>query len=549
MRTAFNPFHSNEMDARVTPGLHTSAQEFRMPSKKFTSPDASVTRRRFLEQLGLVGGTSLVMTAMNSWELMAGQAEGRPQLTGKPSRNKVIVLGAGVSGLVTAYELGKLGYDVRVLEARERVGGLNWTVRRGAEHTEIGGTEKQVCAFDEGLYVNVGPWRIPYTHTGVLNYCREVGVPLEIFVNEAENSYFFYEGQQYGELAGKRLRFREVKGDMLGHVNELLVKAIDQDKLDAPMTAEDKDRFVKFLVGEGYLDPTTKTYKAIGESGRQPYDTNALLKAGIGNRFRSVPLTDGTQAAPIFQPVGGMDQFPKGLARAIGNQKFTFGAEVQSVHHDATGVKVVYADAKSGKKTELTADFVALCLPMPIIGKIDVSFSPEMMTAVKAVATSNSAKMGLQMKRRFWEEDDQIFGGHLYSNLPLGEFSYPSTGYFTKKGVLLGLYANGPVGTLLDQTPTQRIEHVLSNAAKVHPQVRTEFESAFGVWWKKVKYSEGGYATGSATARRSQLSKMEDRLVIGSAAVCPFSEPDWQEGAVAAGWQTVKTLHDRAMKT
>ncbi len=41
---------------------------------------------------------------------------------------------------------------------------------------------------------------------------------------------------------------------------------------------------------------------------------------------------------------------------------------------------------------------------------------------------------------------------------------------------------------------------------------------------------------------------MEDRLVIGSAAVCPYSEPDWQEGAVAAGWQTVKTLHERAMK-
>ena len=153
-------------------------------------------------------------------------------------------------------------------------------MRRGTEHTEIGGTEKQVCAFDEGLYVNVGPWRIPYTHTGVLNYCREVGVPVEIFINEAENSYFYYEGEQYGDMAGKRLRLREVKADMLGHVNELLVKAIDQNKLDMPMTAEDKDRFVRFLVSEGYLDPTTKTYKAIGESGRQPYDTNALLKAG-----------------------------------------------------------------------------------------------------------------------------------------------------------------------------------------------------------------------------------------------------------------------------
>jgi monoamine oxidase len=519
-----------------------------MPSKHTTSSDGVVTRRRFLEQLGMVGGASLVMTAMNSWDLMAGQAQGRPQLSGKPAKNKVIVLGAGVSGLVTAYELGKLGYDVRVLEARDRVGGLNWTVRRGTEYTELESGEKQTCTFDEGLYVNVGPWRLPYTHTGVLGYCREVGVPVEVFINEAENSFFYYEGEQYGAMSGKRLRLREVKADMLGHVNELLVKAIDQNKLDLPMTAEDKDRFIRFLVSEGYLDPTTKTYKAIGESDRQPYDTNALLRAGIGNRFRSVPLTDGTQAAPIFQPVGGMDQFPKGLARAIGAQKITFNAEIQSVHQDESGVKLVYLDTKSNKKTEVTADFVALCLPMPIIGKLDVNFSPEMIAAVKGVATSNSAKMGLQMKRRFWEEDDQIFGGHLYSNLPLGEFSYPCTGYFSKKGVLLGLYANGPVGTLLDQTPAQRVEHVLTNASKVHPQVRKEFESAFGVWWKKVKYSEGGYATGSASARRTQLSKMENRLVIGSAAVCPYSEPDWQEGAVAAGWQTVKTRHERAMK-
>ena len=511
-------------------------------------PQAALTRRRFLEQLGLVGGTSLVMTAMSSWDLMAGQAQGRPQLTGKPAKNRVIVLGAGVSGLVTAYELGKLGYDVRVLEARERVGGLNWTVRRGAEHAEIGGGEKQTCTFDEGLYVNVGPWRIPFTHTGVLNYCREVGVPMEMFVNEAENSYFFYEGEQYGALAGKRMRLREVKADLLGHINELLVKAIDQNKLDVPMTAEDKDRFVKFLVSEGYLDATTKTYKAIGEEGRRPYDTNALLRSGIGNRIRGVPLTEGTTAAPIFQPVGGMDQFPKGLARAIGLQKIANGMEVISVRQDENGVKVAVLETKSGKKSELTADYVAVCLPMPIIAKLDINFSPEMMAAAKAVATSNSAKLGLQMKRRFWEEDDQIFGGHLYSNLPLGEFSYPSTGYFSKKGVLLGLYANGPVGTMLDQTPTQRIEHVLMNAAKVHPQVRTEFESGFGVWWKKAKYNEGGYATGSASARRVQLSKMENRLVIGSAAVCPSSEPDWQEGAVSAGWQTVKTIHERAMK-
>jgi monoamine oxidase len=156
--------------------------------------------------------------------------------------------------------------------------------------------------------------------------------------------------------------------------------------------------------------------------------------------------------------------------------------------------------------------------------------------------------MGLAMKRRFWEEDDEIFGGHLYSNLPLGEFSYPSNDYFTKKGVLLGLYANGPVGDLLDQPVKTRVEHVLTHASKVHPQIRAEFESAYAVWWRKVKYSNGGYASGTAGPRRAALAEIDNRIVIGSAATAPYSSPDWLEGAVSSAWKALSTLHERAMR-
>ena len=315
-----------------------------------------LTRRRFLEHLGAVGGSSLVMTAMTSWDAMAGQAGARPALTGRPRAAKVLVLGAGVSGLVVGYELGKLGYDFRILEARDRVGGLAWTVRRGTEHTEING-ERQVCAFDEGLHVNVGPWRIPYTHTGVLNYCKELGVPLQIFVNESDASYFYYEGNAAGSLSNTRVRLREVKADMIGHTNELLVKAIDQRQLDLPLTAEDQQRFIAFLVSEGYLDSSDRRYKAFANRGPgDPHALNALLQSGFGNRMRSVPARDGTAAAPMFHPVGGMDQFPRGFERAIGRNRMIFNAEVQSVHQDGAGVKVVYLDTKSERKTELATD-------------------------------------------------------------------------------------------------------------------------------------------------------------------------------------------------
>ncbi len=519
-----------------------------MSKPRSSATATALTRRRFLEQLGAMGGSSLVMSAMTSWDVMAGSAGQRPELSGRPAKAKVLILGGGLSGLVTGYELGKLGYDYQVLEARDRAGGLQWTVRKGSEHTEVPG-ERQVCTFDEGQYINVGAWRIPHSHHGVLNYCKELGVPLQVFLNESDASYFFYEGTAAGTLANRRIRLREVKADLAGQINELLVKAIDQNKLDLALTADDQKRLTGYLVSHGYLDSTTRTYKAFANRGEgDPCQLAALLQAGFGNRLRSVPAIEGTTAAPMFQPVGGMDQIAKGFERAMGPKRITFNAEIQSVHQSDAGVKVGYLDTKSGKKIEVSADYVVVSMPLNLVAGLDINLSSEMMGAIKAVPYSNSAKVGLAMKRRFWEDDDGIFGGRLYSNLPLGEFSYPSNDYFTKKGVLLGLYANGPVGNLLDQPVAARIAHVLTHASKVHPQIRTEFESAYAVWWKKVKYNMGGYASGRNEARRQQLSKIDNRILLGSAAVAPHSEPDWQEGAVSAGWQALRLVHERAMR-
>jgi monoamine oxidase len=515
-------------------------------SHRFTG----LTRRGFLERLGAVGGSSLVFSAMTSWDLMAGSAGQKPQLTGRPAKSKVLVLGGGLSGMVVGYELGKLGYDFQILEARDRVGGLQWAVRRGSEHTEIGG-ERQVCTFDEGQYINLGPWRIPYSHTAVLDYCRELNVPLQVFLNESDANFFYFEGKAGDSpLVNRKIRVREIKADVTGQINELLVKAIDQKKLDLPLTEDDQKRITSYLIGQGYLDSNTRSYRAFENRGEgDPYALMDLLRGPFASRMRSVPPIEGTTAAPMFQPVGGMDQISKGFQRAMDPKRLTFNAEVQKVIQSESGVTVTYLDTKKQKPVEISADYVVLCLPLNLVARLDINVSPELMTEIKAVNYSNSAKMGLQMKRRFWEEDDHIFGGHIYSNLPIGEFSYPSYDFFTKKGVLLGLYSNGPIGNLIDQPIAARVEHVLTHASKVHPQIRAEFESAYAVWWRKVKYNEGGYAAGRNPERRAKLSKVDNRIVIGSAAVTPHSEPDWQEGAISAGWQALKFIHERAMGT
>jgi monoamine oxidase len=210
---------------------------------------------------------------------------------------------------------------------------------------------------------------------------------------------------------------------MMGYTCELMAKAINADTLDMPLTAADKERFVTFLVSEGYLDSADHAYKKnpgrgpVGGGTSDPYDFTSLLQSGFASRIRSV--LDGTGMAPMFQPVGGMDQFPKGFQRKLGD-KITFGAEVVSIKQSAEGVRVSYKNVRTGAMSEVTADYCVSCLPLTILSKLnDVDLSPETMAAAKGVPYSPSAKIGLQMKRRFWEEDDKIFGGHLYSNLPV----------------------------------------------------------------------------------------------------------------------------------
>ncbi|MBO9641233.1 MAG: FAD-dependent oxidoreductase, partial [Siphonobacter aquaeclarae] len=159
-----------------------------------------MTRREFIEKSG---NSYLAMAALGFLPEAPAKPFHLPR-NEKPNGKKIIILGAGLAGMSAAYELGKLGYDCTLLEARDRTGGRIWTVRKGTSETEIGG-EKQVCQFDEGYYLNAGAARIPHHHHLTVQYCRELKVPVEIFGNLNEAGYYFSESTR-GALANKRVR-------------------------------------------------------------------------------------------------------------------------------------------------------------------------------------------------------------------------------------------------------------------------------------------------------------------------------------------------------
>src|SRR6204780_4570129 len=229
---------------------------------------AAISRRRLLTMIGLSAGGSVMYQAMHSLGLAAeSNFQGPIRLSAAPKGASVLVLGAGIAGLVAAYELRNAGYKVQVLEYNARAGGRNWTLRGGDRYTELGG-EAQECRFDSGHYINPGPWRLPYHHRGMLSYCKRLGVALEPFVQINHNAYL-HSRKAFG---GKPQRLRTVKADYHGHVAELLAKATRSDALDADVTAEDRAKLLDSLRFWGALDRNFRYVKGETSNDRRGYE-------------------------------------------------------------------------------------------------------------------------------------------------------------------------------------------------------------------------------------------------------------------------------------
>lgn len=187
-----------------------------------------LSRRSFLGAVGKAGGYGALYTTMMGMGLLAAPRAyaGPPKLpAGGGAGKSVAILGAGIAGLVAAYELRKAGYAVTVLEARDRPGGRAWSVRNGAKIVQTGRPD-QVVDWTEGkhAYFNAGPARIPQWHHAILGYCRDLNVPLEVMVNANRFAKL--------DFAGKVVTEHQAVNDTRGAFTELLAKAVDKGALD-----------------------------------------------------------------------------------------------------------------------------------------------------------------------------------------------------------------------------------------------------------------------------------------------------------------------------
>jgi len=476
-------------------------------------------------------------------------------LQGDGDGKQVLILGAGLAGMAAAYELGKLGYRCQLLEARDRTGGRCWSVRKGSSNTESGqGFHK--ANFTEGQYFNAGPSRIPHHHALTLHYCRELNVPIQVYNNVNESTYYFSEGK--GPLSNKKVPVREVHQDVRGWITELLAKGLDGGKIDSGMTKEDAAKLIEYLRAEGGLD-IDKFYKASARRGymdppgagekagriADPHTLSEMIASGLMDPdFYNVAEYTYELQMTLFQAVGGMDRIAAAFEKKLPGQ-IRLGAEVTSIHNIEQGVKVTYKDA-SGQHS-LQADYCICTIPLPVLSNIDHNFSSDASRAIDSIVYMSTGKIGLQFKRRFWEEDEHIYGGITHTNNQLTQIFYPSYDYLSGKGILIGYYNfNEKALATGELSYAQRERLALEKGSLIHPQYKDEFETSFSVSWHKTKYSMGGWALYSAQERQTiykALLQPDQRVYFAGEHLTYLNA--WMAGALESARSVVASLHSR----
>ncbi|PZN94103.1 MAG: flavin monoamine oxidase [Alphaproteobacteria bacterium] len=521
------------------------------------------TRREILHAIGVMGGASVLYQAMATMGHAAEtQFAGPPNLSGARPGASVLVLGAGLAGMLAAYELGKAGYKVRIIEYNNRPGGRNWSLYGGDTYAELGGATQKI-GFAKGNYLNPGPWRIPYHHRSLLHYCKAFGVALEPFI-QLNHQALVHNSKAFG---GKPQRYRELAADWDGNVAELLSKAIDNKGLNAVMTTEDGEMLKEALRTWGMLDKDMRYVRGPASAARRgfdrppgggvdgapipsdPFDFRDVRQSGVWRAFAQ--HMGHERQTTMFQPVGGMGMIGQAFARQV-EGKIRYGAKVTKIDQSGGAVTVTWTDVASGAVETAKADYCVCTIPLGILSQIDVDVSPGMRAAIAAVPYSNSVKVGLEMKSRFWEDEDAIYGGISFTDQPIGMISYPSGGMHSAgPGVILGAYTFGPASyKLAALPPEQRIAAALDQGAVLHPgRYKEQFSNGAAVAWSRSPFTLGCCAQWNEDTRKEHyqtLVAVDDRIVLAGEHASYIG--CWMEGALLSSLDAITRLHKRALE-
>ncbi|MCH7869611.1 MAG: FAD-dependent oxidoreductase [Myxococcales bacterium] len=453
--------------------------------------------------------------------------------TAKPMH--VLVIGAGMAGLVAAYELKKAGHTVTILEASRRVGGRVWTLREPFTHE---------------LYAEGGAMRIPDAHKLTWRYIDMFGLETQQFIMERKSQYLFInnkkltweEFQRNPSVKGIELNGKErgkTPRQLWNETVQPLKKQYEEGGWEEILETWGDFSTRQFLQKMGWSEDAITFYGIVeNQRARLNHSVTALLWEVLSGSFQN-----------LYEIKGGADKLPWSFYPHLA-ENLVFDAKVTEIRQDANTVTVKYNSSLDRVKT-VSADHAILAIPFPMLRHIEGlrDFSETKWRAITGLNYDQSGKILLQCRERFWEQDG-ILGGGSESDLGIRSTWYPqhANGFRGpgKRGILLASYTWARDARRWGHLSVEdQVQQATEDIERLHPQIKGKglIEGGTSVMWATMENFGGGFALfnpGQEKRYYEVIKRPEGRVHF--AGEHTSLDHRWIEGAVESAIRTATDI-------
>ena len=433
---------------------------------------------------------------------------------GRLAGASAIVAGAGLAGLAPAWQLRTWGCAVRVLEARERVGGRVWTVRDG---------------FAEGQHAEAGADLIDEGQATIRGFAERFGLAT---VRILRDGFAGYRLDDDGTRALRRSArgwdemYRRLEGD---------VRAFRTAGCDwtSPVAAAIGARSIARWLDDVGAGPALRSMAASlgGFFAADPEDLSLLVLV------EQLALDD---PPGLYRIAAGNDTLAAALARGL---DVALGHAVRGVRDDGARVAVSFTDG-AGRSGETIADAVVLALPAPLLREVALAPAlPERQAeAIARLRHGPATKASLQFARRFWREEGRASA--VGSDMPHGAVWDANEQQAGTAGILTLLAGGRAAGALWRRLAEDGLDALRADLAWLGA-APVAVIGGHVARWTEDPWSRGAYAAfdaGFAPALRPWLARPHGRVAFAG----EHTSARWQgymNGALESG---LRAAHDVA---
>ena len=372
------------------------------------------------------------------------------RLPGSCKGIKVGIIGGGLAGLSSAFELRKLGFDITIFEMQEdRIGGRVYT---------------HYFDKDKRFYGELGAMRIPVDHETTWHYINAFGLKTRPFIQNNENAFIYVRNKRArDDSQGKSVmekiypEFNLTQNERNTPWQKLIYDALGSNLLkiepsirkEILQIKEEYSTTIQYLgslgirkvlekmgLSEGAIELLSSVAPFLGAFYYNSYYENLQEEYTVDYAYR-YEIDGGTVNLPLSFYYSLMSKKPKEYfnikEQDLGKVSWKDGKTVTGIYkEDSTNrITLEYKSEKSLKISRKNFDFIICAIPFSSLRNVTVypMFSPEKMQAIKEVNYTSSQKTAFMCNERFWEkgdENERIIGGGSSTDLPIQTIWYPS---------------------------------------------------------------------------------------------------------------------------